>query len=307
MTGKIFRLSTDKAQHNQRNPTFPQCPRWSVVTHWHPSSAAESFQSLAKRDCCWKPAAAALACNESPSPEGTGWDHHLVVCKQPTHGETNHSSHACGLDMNKWPRNLGGSKSYYPLPESFSYHTKLVVMCFLWATAWGGEGVENNPKSTLWFSPKIMNNSLKRQIKEQNDYERRKCGSKGKTSLLCIVSWVEFQNKSEWIIFFNLFNYANSHHALVVLAVFSLYMYDSRITIATCFLISLQLLTINTIRQGQRWSKLYRFLKRLLRVSNSKRRRSGLLGHLPKRMVTVLLLLALLWTKEVVASESFAT
>lgn len=57
--------------------------------------------------------------------------------------------------------------------------------------------MENNPKSTLSFSPKIMHNSLNRQIKEQNDYERGKCGSKGKTSLLHIVSSFEFQNKSE--------------------------------------------------------------------------------------------------------------
>lgn len=58
---------------------------------------------------------------------------------------------------------------------------------------------------------------------------------------------------------FNLFNYANSHRALVGLALFPLYVHDSRITIATCFLISLQLLTINMIRQGQWWNKLQRF------------------------------------------------
>lgn len=57
--------------------------------------------------------------------------------------------------------------------------------------------VENNPKSTLSFSPKIMHNSPNREIKEQNDYERGKCGSKGKTFLLCIASSFEFQNKSE--------------------------------------------------------------------------------------------------------------
>lgn len=69
-------------------------------------------------------------------------------------------------------------------------------------------------------------------------------------------------------------------------------MYDSRIAIATCFLISLQLLTINTIRQGQcwskSWSKLHRFLKRLLRVNNSsKKRKRGLLDRLPQRKVVI--------------------
>lgn len=62
-----------------------RAPQWSTVTHWDTSSAAEPFQSLAKRGCWWKSAATASACNESPPPEGMGWDHHLMVCKPSTY------------------------------------------------------------------------------------------------------------------------------------------------------------------------------------------------------------------------------
>lgn len=188
--------------------------------------------------------------------------------------------------MNKWPRNLGGSKSYYPLPESFSCHTKLVVTYFVWAARWGWRTTQS---LLCHLVLKLCITHSTDKQRKKNYQERGKCGSKGKTSLLNIRSSFEFQHISEWIIFFNLFNYANSHHALVVLAVFSLYMYDSRIAIATLFLISLQLLTINMIRQGQRWSKswskLYRFKKRLLRVNNGKKTKRGLLDSLPQRMV----------------------
>lgn len=48
--------------------------------------------------------------------------------------------------------------------------------------------VENNPKPTLSFSPKIMYNSFNIQIKEKTTVKEEKCGSKGKTSLLHIRS-----------------------------------------------------------------------------------------------------------------------
>lgn len=229
-------------------------PQRSEDTHWDPGSAAEPFQSLAKRGCCcWQPAVAALACNESPPPEGTGWDHPLMVCQPsayPCENKTFITHMRTGYEQ--MTQKSGGFQVLLPSAWVIllSHETCCDIFCVGCRV-----GVENNPKPTLSFSPKIMYNSFNWQIKEKNYHERGKCGSKGKASLLNIRSSFEFQHISEWIIFFNLFNYVNSHHALVVLAVFSLYMYDSRIAIATRFLISLQLRTINTIRQGQCWSK----------------------------------------------------
>lgn len=131
---KIFHLSTDEAQHGQSNQAFPQCPTKEPGHPLRPHFKVWPREAAAADSQLWQPQ---LAMN-----------HHLLRAQaeltlswyashQPTQVKIKHSSHTCRLDMNKWPRNLGGSKSHYPLPEPFSCHTKLVVTYFVWAAWWG--------------------------------------------------------------------------------------------------------------------------------------------------------------------------
>lgn len=164
------------AQPKQSN--LPTVPHKGV---WTPTETP--FQSLAKRGCCcWQPAVAALACNESPSPEGTGWHHPLMVCQPsayPCENKTFITHMRTGYEQ--MTQKSGGFQVLLPSAWAIllSHETCCDIFCV-------GCRVENNPKPALSFSPKIMYNSFNIQIKENKYHKRGKCGSKGKTSC-CIL------------------------------------------------------------------------------------------------------------------------
>lgn len=139
-------------------PTVPHKGAWTPTE--------TPFQSLAKRGCCcWQPAVAASACNESPSPEGTGWAHPLLVCQPsayPSENKTFITHMQTGYEQ--MTQKSGGFQ--VPLPSAWAILLSHQTCCDIFCVGCL-VGVENNPKPTLSFSPKIMYNSFNIQIKEK--------------------------------------------------------------------------------------------------------------------------------------------
>lgn len=82
---EILHLFIKKPQHSQSNPTFPQCPTVELSHPQRPALSQSHFKVQPKEASDLKPAAAVIPWSESSSPEVTGWDHHLMVCKTPTY------------------------------------------------------------------------------------------------------------------------------------------------------------------------------------------------------------------------------